>query len=75
GLVHRWGSSKLYRAYFQDYRSFLRRPETVAAAASDSDRVLIVQTDLKQFYDRVTPTALHAEVSKLRRAGDRGSDS
>ncbi len=70
GLVHRWGSSKLYRAYFQDYRSFLRRPETVAAAASDSDRVLIVQTDLKQFYDRVTPTALHAEVSKLRRAGD-----
>src|SRR3546814_7294142 len=26
-LVHRWGSSKLYRAYFEDYRSFLQRPE------------------------------------------------
>jgi hypothetical protein len=24
-LVHRWGSSKLYRAFFQDYRIFLNR--------------------------------------------------
>ena len=26
---HRWGSAKLYRAYYQDYRTFLARPEEV----------------------------------------------
>lgn len=26
-LYHRWGSTKLYRAYFQDYRKFVSRPE------------------------------------------------
>lgn len=70
GLVHRWGSSKLYRAYFQDYRSFLRRPETVAAARDGEENVLIVQTDLKQFYDRVTPEALHAKILQLQTPGD-----
>jgi len=29
-LHHRWGSTKLYRGYFQDYRRFLSRPDTVA---------------------------------------------
>lgn len=70
GLVHRWGSSKLYRAYFQDYRSFLRRPETVAAMQDDGDRVLVVQTDLSQFYDRVTPEVLHAKIRKLQAPDD-----
>jgi hypothetical protein len=53
-LIHRWGSSKLYRAYFHDYRSFLARPDFVAQQLSDSGKqVVIVQSDLKQFYDRV----------------------
>lgn len=70
-LVHRWGSSKLYRAFFQDYRVFLNRPETVAASLTDKDQsVLIVQTDLKQFYDRVTPEALHAKIRQLQQPGD-----
>src|SRR6185437_6103894 len=30
GLLHRWGSAKLYRAYYQDYQTFLSRPEIVA---------------------------------------------
>ena len=29
-LRHRWGSAKLYRAYYQDYRAFLARPEVAA---------------------------------------------
>lgn len=70
GLVHRWGSSKLYRAYFHDYRSFLQRPETVAASLGTDDRVLIVQTDLKQFYDRVTPELLLSKVRALQTPDD-----
>ncbi|WP_156495443.1 RNA-directed DNA polymerase [Croceicoccus estronivorus] len=73
GLIHRWGSSKLYRAYFQDYRSFLQRPEAVSAALSADDRVLIVQTDLKQFYDRVTPDLLLSKVRLLQTPDDDGA--
>lgn len=73
GLVHRWGSSKLYRAYFQDYRSFLQRPEAVAASLGADDRVLIVQTDLRQFYDRVTPELLHSKVQALQTPNDDGA--
>lgn len=65
-LIHRWGSSKLYRAYFQDYRSFLRRPELVAATLVNENQILIVQTDLKQFYDRVTPELLHSKIRMLQ---------
>jgi hypothetical protein len=41
-LRHRWGSAKLYRAYYQDYRTFLQRPDTVAATidAQHSTRVV-----------------------------------
>lgn len=70
GLVHRWGSSKLYRAYFEDYRSFLQRPEAVAASLGADDRVLIVQTDLRQFYDRVTPELLLSKVRLLQTPDD-----
>ncbi len=30
-LHHRWGSTKLYRSYFHDYKQFLSRPEMVAS--------------------------------------------
>lgn len=65
-LVHRWGSAKLYRAYFEDYRSFLRRPEFVAAKQSHADQILIFQTDLSQFYDRVSPELLRHKMRKLK---------
>lgn len=70
GLIHRWGSSKLYRAYFQDYRAFLQRPEMVAASLGSDAKALIIQSDLKQFYDRVTPELLNTKVQALRTPDD-----
>ncbi|GGD22255.1 RNA-directed DNA polymerase [Aureimonas glaciei] len=65
-LQHRWGSTTTYRAYFQDYRSFLARPEVVAAQIDATSRqVAIVQTDLRQFYDRVRPKSLYATIAKF----------
>jgi hypothetical protein len=70
-LHHRWGSRKLYREYFEDYRRFLKRPEEVAQPLVDADkRVVIVQSDLRQFYDRVRPGLLSDQLGRLRRDGD-----
>jgi hypothetical protein len=71
-LQHRWGSSKLYRSYYQDYQTFLRRPDAVANAASDinGQKLMIVQSDLRQFYDRVRPASLIAEIEALSKPGD-----
>ena len=43
-LRHRWGSAKLYRAYYQDYRTFLSRPEVTAESISEAagKRVYVV---------------------------------
>jgi hypothetical protein len=67
GLRHRWGSSKLYRAYFQDYRTFIARPEAVAVAASKESgaHIVVVQSDLSQFYDRVRPELLAKKLSEF----------
>ena len=56
-LQHRWGSSKLYRSYYADYRTFISRPEIVAAKIGERSgtKVVIVQSDLSKFYDRVRP--------------------
>ena len=71
-LRHRWGSAKLYRAYFQDYRTFLSRPEVVAESipAAEGKRVYIVHADLRQFYDRVRPNLLAEAIDRVRRDGD-----
>ena len=73
GLRHRWGSSKLYRQYFQDYQTFLRRPRVVAESL-DSDapdfEIAIVHSDLSMFYDRVQPDLLRQKIGQLRRDGD-----
>jgi hypothetical protein len=71
-LHHRWGSAKLYRAYYQDYRTFLARPEAVAQAFLETNgkRVLVVHADLRQFYDRVRPDSLAAAIDRIRRDGD-----
>jgi hypothetical protein len=59
-LRHRWGSTKLYRGYFQDYQSFLERPEQFAEKlAGNGKRTVVLQSDIKQFYDRVSPELLH----------------
>ena len=71
-LRHRWGSAKLYRQYYQDYRTFLSRPEIAAASISEpaGQRVYVVHADLRQFYDRVRPALLSAGIERIRRDGD-----
>ena len=56
-LRYRWGSTKLYSAYFEDYRSFVSRPAWVAESVekTEKQRVFIVESDLSKFYDRVRP--------------------
>lgn len=73
GLRHRWGSTKLYRQYFQDYQTFLRRPRVVAESldsASPEFEIAIVQSDLSKFYDRVPPNLLRQKIEQLRQDGD-----
>lgn len=71
-LRHRWGSGKLYRAYYEDYRSFLSRPEIAAEAVTTADdfRVVIVHSDLLQFYDRVRPGLLAQKIDLLVKSSD-----
>ena len=71
-LRHRWGSAKLYRAYYQDYRSFLSRPDAAAESipAAEGKHVYLIHADLRQFYDRVRPDLLSAAIDRIRRDGD-----
>lgn len=71
-LRHRWGSSKLYRLFFQDYQSFLKRPRIVAEPLAQYGDFMneyeyaIVQSDLSKFYDRVRPSLLHEKLRRLQ---------
>ena len=71
-LHHRWGSTKLYRSYFQDYRSFISRPTKVAESidANAGKRVFIIESDLSQFYDRVRPDQLMSAIRATKRKND-----
>ena len=71
-LRHRWGSAKLYRAYYQDYRAFLQRPRVAAESipTAEGKRIYVVHADLRQFYDRVRPDFLAVAIQKIRRDGD-----
>ena len=70
-LRHRWGSSKLYRGFYQDYQKFLARPEVMAERLAAADRrIVILQSDIRQFYDRVTSDLLCERVKVLRKDGD-----
>ena len=71
-LRHRWGSAKLYRAYYQDYRTFLSRPEVVSESAPEmgGKKMYVVHADLKQFYDRVHPKLLSEATNRIRHPGD-----
>lgn len=72
-LRHRWGSAKLYRGYYQDYRTFLARPEEVAEVLlreANNRRVVVVHADLRQFYDRVRPASLATALEGIREDGD-----
>ena len=70
-LRHRWGSRALYRGFFQDYRTFLSRPSAVATSVSDDGAdIVIVQSDLRNFYDRVRPALLARKIRALRRESE-----
>ena len=70
-LNHRWGSRALYRSFFQDYRTFLSRPSVAAESVSDDgEGIVIVQSDLRNFYDRVRPALLAQKIHALRLEGE-----
>ena len=70
-LNHRWGSRTLYRSFFQDYRTFLSRPSVAAESVSgDGEDIVIVQSDLRNFYDRVRPALLAQKIHALRLEGE-----
>lgn len=69
-MEHRWGSSALYRSYFQDYRSFVARPDVVAEETqAEGERIVIVHSDLKNFYDRVRPAMLSQRLWDFKSPG------
>ena len=73
GLRHRWGSTKLYRQYFQDYQTFLHRPRVVVERLESNSpefEIAIVQSDLSKFYDRVRPALLRRKFEQLARNSD-----
>ncbi len=71
-LRHRWGSGTLYRNYYEDYQSFVSRPTTVAESIvpKSGQRVVIVESDLDKFYDRVRPERLMAALRSLQSDSD-----
>lgn len=70
-LLYRWGTSSLYRGYFQDYRAFVARPTAAAESVDAGDaRVVIVQSDLSNFYDRVRPGLLAGRLRDLQEPND-----
>ena len=71
-LHHRWGSSKLYRSYFQDYRSFITRPTVVAESVErkNGQRIFIIESDLSKFYDRVRPQRLIQALRQILQHDD-----
>ena len=71
-LRHRWGSTKLYRVYSQDFEKFLSRPEAAAGTApiTKGRRLYVVHADLREFYDRVRPSLLSSAIDRVRRGDD-----
>lgn len=70
GGLHRWGSTKLYRQYFQDYRVFLERSDVVAdlaAKRNPNSEIAVIHSDLSEFYDRVRPSLLNEKLRTFQR--------
>ena len=71
-LHHRWGSSKLYRSYFQDYRSFIYRSAKIAESIEkkQNEHIFIIESDLSKFYDHVRPNNLVSAIEKIQGNSD-----
>lgn len=64
----RWGNSQIYRKFFTDYQSFLRRPVVIGREAASNhaspEVVYVISLDLSKFYDNIDRQKL---ISKLRK--------
>jgi hypothetical protein len=64
----RWGNSSIYRKFFTDYQSFLKRPvyigRKIADHQHDIDHVFVVNLDLTKFYDHIDRDLLIDRLKK-----------
>ena len=58
----RWGNSEIYRKFFTDYQSFLKRPIALGRLVSNqrlgSEDVYVVNLDLEKFYNNINMDSL-----------------
>jgi len=64
-----WGSSKIYRKFFEDYRTFLSRPTTICSQLSASsprgEELFVASLDISAFFDGIDIAALQKELQRL----------
>jgi hypothetical protein len=64
-----WGNSQCYRQYYEDYKTFLKRPRDIcqhyASIATPGKSLYIVSLDLKEFYDHINVSILQDELKQL----------
>ncbi|WP_042147850.1 RNA-directed DNA polymerase [Paucisalibacillus sp. EB02] len=64
-----WGSSKIYRQYFDDYKSFLKRPQDVcnyfAPILPTNKELYVLSLDLSKFYNHIDLNSLIEEIKYL----------
>lgn len=65
-LRHRWGSSKLFRQYYQDYQTFLDRPKVVSkqlkSLIPSKFEIAVIHSDLSKFYDRIDTKLVRQKI-------------
>lgn len=65
----RWGNSEIYRKFFVDYQSFLRRPveigREIAASYASDDNVYVVSMDITRFYDCIDRENLQDKLKAI----------
>lgn len=64
-----WGNSRVYRQYFQDYRTFLSRPRRVcaefASQVKTGNELYVVSLDIKSYFDMIDVPALIGELQRI----------
>lgn len=64
-----WGSSKCYRQYFDDYKTFLKRPKDVckhyASTLAPNEEIFVISLDFSKFYDNIDHNFLIEELKNL----------
>lgn len=64
-----WGNSRIYRQYFQDYRTFLARPRRIcaefASQVKTGNELYVVSLDIKSYFDMIDVPALIRELQRI----------